>query len=84
MGGWESGMDEWIFLEYLLSNNYNNYPFSGSFAYLTVLLSSFLLFSQQILSTSSANTIINKNREHPCPHEAYGVVREENMNERIT
>lgn len=46
-------------------------------------LFSFFPFSQQILSTSSANTLVNKNGGYPCHHGDYSVLGETDINETI-
>lgn len=53
-------------------------------SFIPPFLLSFFLFCQPILSSSSANTIVNKSRGYLRPHGAYSIVGEENINETIT
>lgn len=47
-------------------------------------LLSFLPFSPQVLSSYSANTIVNEKRGCPYPHGVYSVVGEKIFNDTIT
>lgn len=73
-GGWVHGwehsewMGGWILFDHIV---------------LPASFFSFFPFSQPILSTCSANTLVNKNGGYPCHHGDYSVVGETDINETV-